>query len=249
MAPLLLLYIGEIGIAKDPAAAFAQMGVAIWPVLAQSTLSALAMSGDWRGAGRRLRRAEHTRRRRFSASFLLLAAISPVAATIWPACRAHRPSCSIRMRALRTMALLLFGETTRGMELEPPPPMGVYVALDAGHRRGRAGAAGVAHAAGSRMSGTLRAPHGDAHAAGVRPRVALVWRCRGRQRHLVHRRRRASPDCWAPTAPARARCCSWRPACWRRRTGRCACTASRRWTGPRCIGRWRWCPSAKRCRA
>lgn len=137
MGPLLLLYIGEIGIAADPAAAFRKMGSRIWPVLAQSTLSAIAMTG----IGAAL--ASFTPRRAYATaaifgSFLLLTAIAGGLDGL--------AGVSVRtaelldpIRALRTMALLLFGETSRGMELNAPPPLGVYIALMLG-----IGAAGLA---------------------------------------------------------------------------------------------------------
>ncbi len=137
MGPLLLLYVGEIGIAADPAAAFRKMGSRIWPVLAQSTLSAMAMTG----IGAAL--ASWTPRRAYATaaifgSFLLLAAIaSGLDGLAGVAVRTAELLDPIR--ALRTMALLLFGETSRGMELDAPPPLGVYVALMLG-----IGAAGLA---------------------------------------------------------------------------------------------------------
>jgi len=137
MGPLLLLYLGEIGIAADPAAAFGKMGSRIWPVLAQSTLSAMAMTG----IGAAL--ASFTPRRAYATaaifgSFLLLAAIaSGLDGLAGVAVRSAELLDPIR--ALRTMALLLFGETSRGMELDAPPPLGVYVALMLG-----IGAAGLA---------------------------------------------------------------------------------------------------------
>lgn len=130
LAPLMLMYIGEIGIAKDPSATFAKMGERIGPVLAQSTLSALAMSG----IGTAL--ASLTPRRAYATAaifgtFLLLAAIATGLDDL--------AGVSVRtaelldpIRALRTMALELFGETNRGMELNPPPSIGVYVALMVG---------------------------------------------------------------------------------------------------------------------
>ncbi|MBL0170783.1 MAG: hypothetical protein IPP90_08650 [Gemmatimonadaceae bacterium] len=130
LAPLLLLYLGEIGIAKDPSVAFTLMGNRIWPVLAQSTLSALAMSGI--GAGL----AVWTPRRAYATAaifgtFLLLAAVATglddLAGVSQRTAELLDP-----IRAMRTMAMILFGETNRGMELNAPPPIGVYVALTLG---------------------------------------------------------------------------------------------------------------------
>ena len=137
LAPLLLMYIGQIGIAVDPAATFRTMGDRIWPVLAQSTLTAFAMSGI--GAALSVwtpRRAYATAA--IFGTFLLLAAVATGLDDL--------AGVSVRtselldpLRALRTMALIFFGETNRGMELNPPPALGVYVALMLG-----IGAAGFA---------------------------------------------------------------------------------------------------------
>jgi ABC-2 type transport system permease protein len=136
LAPLLLLYIGEIGIAKDPAAAFRLMGGKLGPVLAQSTLSALAMSG----IGASL--ASLTPRRAYATAsifglFLLLAAVATglddLAGVSLRSAELLDP-----IRTMQTMAMLLFGETNRGMELNPPESIGVYIALTSAW-----GAAGV----------------------------------------------------------------------------------------------------------
>lgn len=128
LAPLLLLYLGEVGIAKDPAATFAIMGHRIWPVLAQSTLTAFAMTG--------IGVAVWSPRRAYATAgifgtFLLLAAISTGLDDL--------AGVSVRtaelldpLRAMRTMAMILFEETNRGMELNPPASIGVYVALTLG---------------------------------------------------------------------------------------------------------------------
>ena len=130
LAPLLLLYVGQIGIAKDPALAFRTMGDRLWPVLAQATLSALAFTG----IGAAL--AAWTPRRAYATAaifgtFLLLAAVSSgldgLAGLGLRSAELLDP-----LRAMRTMALIFFGETNRAMELTPPPPIGVYVALAIG---------------------------------------------------------------------------------------------------------------------
>ncbi len=139
LAPLLLLYVGEIGLAKDPMAEFSRMGGRIGPVLLQAVVTAAVLGG----VGAAL--ASTTSRRAYATaaiigSFLVaagiatglddLAGVSPrVAELIDP------------VRALRTMAFLLFDEQTRGMELEPPSPWWVYAsALSA---LGAAGAAAL----------------------------------------------------------------------------------------------------------
>lgn len=130
LAPMLLLYLGEIGIAKDPSATFTVMGNRIWPVLAQSTLSALAMSG----IGAAL--AVWTPRRAYATAaifgtFLLLAAIATGLDDLAGVSR-RTAELLDPIRAMQTMAMIFFGEKNRGMELNAPPSIGVYVALTLG---------------------------------------------------------------------------------------------------------------------
>ena len=127
LAPLLLLFVGEFGLSKDPSGAFATIGPRIGPVLLQATLTAWSMGGI--GAALSVwtpRRAYATAS--IFAAFLLLVAIATGLDDL--------AGVSVRvaelldpLRALRTMALMLFGETNRGMELNPPPSLGVYIAL------------------------------------------------------------------------------------------------------------------------
>lgn len=127
LAPLLLLYIGEIGIAADPAAAFDKMGYKIGPVLVQSILSAFAMSGVGAAiAGLTPRRAYASAG--IFGTFLLLAAVAAGMDDL-AGMDARAAELMDPLRAMRTMALLLFDETNRGMELNPPPALGVYIAL------------------------------------------------------------------------------------------------------------------------
>ncbi len=130
LAPMLLLYLGEIGIAKVPSATFRVMGNRIWPVLAQSTLSALAMSG----IGAAL--AVWTPRRAYATAaifgtFLLLAAIATGLDDLAGVSR-RTAELLDPIRAMQTMAMIFFGEKNRGMELNAPPSIGVYVALTLG---------------------------------------------------------------------------------------------------------------------
>jgi ABC-2 type transport system permease protein len=127
LGPTLLLYVGEIGIAKDPAATMRLMGNRIGPVLAQATLSAFAMSG----IGAAL--ASLTPRRAYATAavfgtFLLLTAISSGLDDLAGMNAAAAESLD-PIRTMQTMAMLFFGETTRGMELNPPAPIGTYIAL------------------------------------------------------------------------------------------------------------------------
>ncbi len=127
LAPLLLLYVGEFGLSKDPSGVFSTVGPRIGPVLLQATLTAWTMSG----IGAAL--AVWTPRRAYATAsifgaFLLLAAIATGLDDL--------AGVSVRvaelldpLRALRTMALMLFGESNRGMELNPPPALWVYFVL------------------------------------------------------------------------------------------------------------------------
>ena len=130
LAPLLMLYVGEIGIAADPAKAFSTMGARIWPVLAQSTLSALAMTGIGAALSSWTPRRAYATAAIFG-SFLLPAAIS---SGLRDLAGVNRNVADLidPIQAMRTMALIFFAETNRGMELNPPPHILVYVALTAG---------------------------------------------------------------------------------------------------------------------
>lgn len=124
-APMLLLYIGEVGVASDPAAAFRTMGTRIWPILQLATLCAAAMSGLCCAL------AAWTPRRAYATAaifgtFLLLAAVSTgVAAVTGTSDRIAELIDPIR--SLRTLSMVLFDETTRGMELDPPLALSTYV--------------------------------------------------------------------------------------------------------------------------
>ncbi len=124
VAPLLLLYIGEIGVAKDPAAVFGKLAGRLWPVLMQAGVTAIVLSG----IGAAL--AAWTPRRAYATASIIgtflvataiasgldgLAGVSPrVAEFLDP------------LSALRTMAFILFDEKTRSMELDPPASLWVY---------------------------------------------------------------------------------------------------------------------------
>lgn len=127
LGPMLLLYLGEIGIAKDPAATMRLMGNRIGPVLAQATLSAFAMSG----IGAAL--ASFTPRRAYATAaifgtFLILAAIAAGLDDL-AGMSARTAEALDPIRTMQTMSMLFFGETNRRMELYPPPPIGTYIAL------------------------------------------------------------------------------------------------------------------------
>ncbi|MCC6243449.1 MAG: hypothetical protein IT353_11445 [Gemmatimonadaceae bacterium] len=126
IAPMLLLYIGQYGAATDPSTAFKTIGTRIFPILAQATLSAFAMAGIGTAI------ASSTPRRAYATAgifgtFLLLAAI---ASGLDGLAGMSQRSAELLdpLRTMRTMALILFEETNRGMELTPPQPLGVYIA-------------------------------------------------------------------------------------------------------------------------
>ncbi len=130
LAPLLFAYIGEIGTAVDPVVAFQTMGTRIGPILAIATLTATMMSGVASAL------VVWTSRRAYAtagiiAAFLGAAAIATglddLAGVSMRTAELLDP-----VRALRTLALILFGETNRGMELNPPAPIGFYVAIEVG---------------------------------------------------------------------------------------------------------------------
>lgn len=127
LAPLLLLYLGELGIAVDPAAALKTMGHKIWPVLAMASLSALVFSGVSSAL------ASLTPRRAYATTaifgvFLLLAAVSTGVDELagWSMRQAELID---PVRTLRTMGMVLFKETNRSTTLNPPLALSVYVAF------------------------------------------------------------------------------------------------------------------------
>ena len=125
LAPLLLLYIGEIGLAKDPAAQFSLTGGRIGSVLLQAGVTAVAMSG----IGAAL--ASFTPRRAYATAAIIAAFL---VATAVATGLDDLAGVSVRtaelldpIRSLRMLSLILFNEPTRAMELEPPSSVWVYV--------------------------------------------------------------------------------------------------------------------------
>lgn len=126
-APLLLLYIGEIGIAVDPATAFARMGTKIGPVLMQATLTAWVIGAI--GAAM----ASMTARRAYATAsiigvFLVAAAVS-IGLDDLAGVSTDISGFIDPLRSLHKMALVLFGEKNRAMEVAAPPPLWMFVAL------------------------------------------------------------------------------------------------------------------------
>lgn len=139
LAPMLLLWIGEVGIAKDPGTAFSTVGPKIGPVLLLATLC------SWVYAGLGGFFASLSPRRAYATAavigaFLVSAAIGAgmrelaglnyyVSAYVDP------------MDGLRLVARLLFDEPSRGMELNTPPPLWHFLTLQLAV--GGAGIAGI----------------------------------------------------------------------------------------------------------
>ncbi|WP_337171936.1 ABC transporter permease [Gemmatimonas aurantiaca] len=125
MAPLLVLYVGEIGIAADPAAQFAEMGNRMGPVLLHGVLTA------WVLGSFAVFMASLTARRGYASAlvvgFFLVTAAVTIGVEDLDVIPAGVSEFLDPLRALRTMAMLLFHETTRAMELTPPPAVMVFV--------------------------------------------------------------------------------------------------------------------------
>ncbi len=127
----LLLYLGEIGLATDPAKRFAEIGDHLWPVLGVSTLISLALGGLGAGVS-----AWSPRRAFATASIialvLLTAAISEGLADL--AGVASRSAQMLNLvTSVLTFTMLMFGETNRGMESNPPLDVWMYVAQMVGY--------------------------------------------------------------------------------------------------------------------
>lgn len=123
--PLLILYLGQMGIAVDPSVAFGEMGGRIGPVLLQSSLTAFALSGISSAI------AVWTPRRGYATItifgvFLLLAA---VATGMDALADVEMRSAELLdpIRAMRTMAMLLFKESNASMVANPPFALSTYV--------------------------------------------------------------------------------------------------------------------------
>lgn len=123
--PLLLIYFGEIGLAPKPSETFARMGTKMWPVLLQSSVTAITLSG----IGAAL--AAWTSRRAYATASIIGAFLAATAVATGlddlAGVSARTAELLDPLRALRTMALILFDEPTRGMELDPPGSVWGYV--------------------------------------------------------------------------------------------------------------------------
>lgn len=127
LAPLLILYIGEIGVAKDPGAVFDKMGAKIGPVLLFATLLAWVMSTVSAFL------ASLTARRAYATAAIIGVFLSTVVVSQGLQDLAGMSEAVTKLidpiETLRTTAMQLFGETKRWMELTPPPSVWVHVAM------------------------------------------------------------------------------------------------------------------------
>ena len=127
LAPLLLLYLGEIGVAKVPSETFATMGGKIGPALLMATLAAMVYSTVSAAL------ASFTSRRAYATASIIGLFLVSTAIALGLRDLAGVPNevneLIDPLRALGTLATVLFGETTRGMELNPPPPVAAFLAV------------------------------------------------------------------------------------------------------------------------
>lgn len=125
LAPLLILYLGEIGVAKDPGATFAAMGGKLGPVLLFATLLAWVMSTVSAFL------SSLTSRRAYATAAVIGTFLSTVVISQGLQDLAGMSEATTKMldpiETLRTTAMQLFGETKRWMELTPPPSVWVHV--------------------------------------------------------------------------------------------------------------------------
>lgn len=125
LAPLLILYLGEIGVAKDPGATFAKMGDKLGPVLLFATLLAWVMSSVSAFL------SSLTSRRAYATAAVIGTFLTTVVISQGLQDLAGMSEATTKMldpmETLRTTAMQLFGETKRWMELTPPPSVWVHV--------------------------------------------------------------------------------------------------------------------------
>lgn len=139
LAPMLVLWIGELGIAKDPSVAFRTVGPKLGPVLLQATAMAWVIGN----VGACL--SSLSSRRSYATAAVIGTFLACIA--VGSALRDlaglpyHVTGFIDPLEGLRTVAFVLFGETTRGLELHPPPP--VWTFLLAEFVLGAAGLAGL----------------------------------------------------------------------------------------------------------
>jgi ABC-2 type transport system permease protein len=130
LASTFLLYIGQIGIAADPVRRFGEMGHQIWSVLAISAITA-ALIGGVSGAI-----AVWTPRRAYATAgiiaIVLVLSATSLAIDNLAGMTMRQAELIDPVRLLRMLGMLLFGETDRGMETQPPLDIAVYIACALG---------------------------------------------------------------------------------------------------------------------
>lgn len=125
LAPLLLLYLGEIGVSRDPVARFAEMRGRIGPVLAVATTSA------WLIATVSAALSSLTARRAYAtaaiiAVFLVTTAVVSGMHTVGNISDALALVAN-PLEGQRTLTMLLFGEGSRRMETITLPPIWMFL--------------------------------------------------------------------------------------------------------------------------
>jgi ABC-2 type transport system permease protein len=124
-APLLLLWIGEIGVAKDPAAAFVTVGPRIGPVLLLGTMMAWVIGGIGGFLASLSPRRAYATAAVFG-TFLVLVAIGGALRDL--AGLPYWVSAFVDpIDGLRTLAFIVFEEKTRALEVNPPPPVWAFL--------------------------------------------------------------------------------------------------------------------------
>lgn len=115
---LFLLYAGEIGLAADPVKRFTEIGTRIWPVFAVSALTAMALGGL--GAGI----SAWSPRRAFATASIIAVVLLTVAVSEGLADLVGVSSRLVQglnlHTAIRTLTMVMIGETNRGFETNPP---------------------------------------------------------------------------------------------------------------------------------
>lgn len=126
LAPHLLLYVGEIGAAANPAEAFRRMGGQVGAVLVQPAMMALVLGG----IGSAL--AAWTPRRAYATAAIIggLIAAAAIATGLddLAGISARTAELVDPIRALNVLGMLLFDEKTRELELRPALTVWAYVA-------------------------------------------------------------------------------------------------------------------------
>jgi ABC-2 type transport system permease protein len=123
---LLLLYLGEIGLATDPSKRFREIGTRFFPVLAVSALVAMALGGISAGV------SSWSPRRAFATASIIALVLLTVAVSEGLADLigiASRPAQMLNLPlSIRNFTMVMIGETNRGFETNPPLSAWVYAA-------------------------------------------------------------------------------------------------------------------------